>query len=328
MNSSLSRRKLVGLGTASALAATFGVRAQDAFPNRPIALVNRFQAGGSSDVFFRGAADLATRYLPNNQTFVLESRPGAGGVLATQYVARSKPDGYTLLQFTSGIFNQPYMVETPYHPLRDFTYIIGMVEVPVWFITRADAPWKTIPEFMAAAKEKPGQLTYSSPGVGSEPHIWVEELARIFDVKLNHVPYKGAEYWQAVGGGHIDLALDAMAAKGLVDAGRVRVLAVASPQRLKQWPQIQTLEQQGVRIDLATRFGLVGPKDLPVSVVTVLHDAFQKAMNDPGYEQLLDRLTMVKWYSGTSDFQAYAQRAFTFAGTTLNRLQLATRKPD
>lgn len=322
----LGRRKVLQSGAAlSVFLMGFRADAADAYPDKPIGLINAFQPGGASDVFFRGMCKLAEKSLPH--PFLIEYRPGAGGSLAARQVSKAKPDGYTLLKFTSTLIRAPYVMEAGYHPVRDFTYVIGMADVPFYFIVPANSPFKTVPELIAAAKARPGQINYSSPGVGTAPHTALEELALRYGVKLNHVAYKGAEYWQAVGGGHVDFTLDGGgAAAGLVDAGRVRILASVTSSRMRRWPSVPTLAEQGVELTIESRFGIVGPAGLPANVVQVLHEAFQKAMSDPGYEQLLDQLGLARWYAGPAQFDTWARGNFAKEGELLARLGLATQQ--
>lgn len=312
---------------AAALAAPAVHSSAQAYPSRPIVLLNGYTAGGNTDVFLRETAALAARYLPG-ANFVVENRPGANAAIAAQAMMRAKPDGYTAMQFTTAMMRSPYVQETPYHPLKDFTYIIAMADIMLGIVVRADAPWRSFAELVEAARAKPETITYATPGLGTAGHIVAEELSTRFGIKLNHILYKGApEYVSALGGGHVDVVIDTPTWAPMIDNGRARLLAVVGTERLKRWPNVPTLGEQGIAFDLTAPFGLIGPKGMDPSAVRTLHDAFRRAMDDPEYDKLLERMQFKRFYRGMGDFERWAAESFAFHGQLLKKMGLMTRTP-
>lgn len=325
--SSLNRRHLLASAVATSVAIPFGMaRAQAAFPTKTITVINPFQPGGIPDAYIRTASELASKQL-GGQSIIIDYKQGAGGAVGAQYVMAAPPDGHTLLMYTSAMNRQPYVMDVNYNPTRDFTYIIGMAEVSFLFVARASAPWKTMPEIIAAAKAEPGKISYSSPGLGTAPHLKVEEMALAYGVKFNHIPYRGNDYVRAVGAGEVDFAMDTMASAPLVDAGRARVIAVLGNERFKRWPDVPTLREQGVNLVVDTRMGVIGPKGMNPKTVETIHNAYRAGMQDPAFEAMLEKATLKRWYAGPAQFESWVKEAFTQEGEALNKLGMATRKP-
>ncbi|MGD9941642.1 MAG: tripartite tricarboxylate transporter substrate binding protein [Burkholderiaceae bacterium] len=330
-NSTLrGRRRLLKAGAAGAglVALPHSVRANDVYPSKPITLVCPWTAGGHTDIFLRGTAELASKYLPNGQRFVVVNRPGASGAVGAQHVLRSAADGYTAMQFVTAVLRTPYVQDPGYHPLRDFTYIIAMADLSFGMVVRADAPWKTVNDVIAAAKKEPGKVSYATSGMGTAPHLLAEDFAQRNGLKLNHVTFKGSETALAVAGGHVDLLIDTPNWEPLQRTGKVRLLGVVGSDRLAPWPDVPTFAEQGVMLDaFSAPYGLIGPANLPDRVLNVLHDAFRKSMDEPEFQALLDRLHFKRFYKGPKEFSEWAHTNFEHQGKTLGRLGLATRTP-
>lgn len=280
------------------------VQAQD-FPNRPITLIVPWPAGGSTDTHLRKLAELAAKHL--GQPVIVENRPGAGGMLGPAAMAASaKPDGYTISQMTVAGFRQPYMQKVDWDPIRDFTYIIGVSGYTFGVVVKADSPFKTFDDFIAYAKANPGQLSYSSTGNGTSPHLLMEEVSAKANVKLLHVPFKGnADSTQALLGGHVMAQSDATGWGKFVDAGTFRLLVTFGDERTR-WGA-PTAKELGYDIVSYSPYGLVGPKGMDPKVVKVLHDAFKKAMDDPENRKMLQQLDQVYWYKSTEDYARWAR---------------------
>ncbi len=192
------RRRLLQAGSAAALLAASGGSLAQAFPTRPITLIVPFPAGGSTDRHFRLLAELAGKHL--GQNVVVENRPGGGGTTGPGNMAlNARPDGYTIAQFPMGMLRVPHMQKTPWNPIADFTFIIGISGYTFGVTVRADSRFKSFKEYIEAARKAPGQIDYGSTGIGSSPHLHMEELAANAGVTLNHVPFKGnADLTQAL----------------------------------------------------------------------------------------------------------------------------------
>ncbi len=159
------------------------------FPARPVTLVVPFAAGGATDTLVRTLADGASKHL--GQPVVVENRPGAAGVLGANFVARAKPDGYTLTIMPEPVFRLPHLQKTQFDPMQDFTYVIHLTGYSLGVATRADAPWKSWQDVVEDARRNPGKISYGTTGTNSTMHVTMEEVSQKLGIRLNHVPYKG-----------------------------------------------------------------------------------------------------------------------------------------
>ena len=324
MNTPLSRRLLLASCGAAALLAPLGASAQ-AFPNRPITLVVPWPAGGSTDRHMRALAELASKHL--GQNVIVENKPGGGGTIGPGTMAmNAKPDGYTIAQFPLGMLRIPHMQKMPWDPMKDFTYIVGISGYTFGFTVRADSPYKTFKDYIEAARKEPGKIDYGSTGVGSSPHLLMEELAINAKVQLNHVPFKGnADLQQALLGGHVMAQSDATGWDKFVDGGQMRLLVTFGEKRTKRWPNVPTAKELGYGVVSQSPYGLVGPKGMDPAVVKVLHDAFKKAMDDPKHLALLDELNQDLWYRSGEDYAKWARETFVKDKVLIERLGLAAK---
>ena len=324
MNTPLSRRLLLASCGAAALLAPLGASAQ-AFPNRPVTLVVPWPAGGSTDRHMRALAELASKHL--GQNVIVENKPGGGGTIGPGTMAmNAKPDGYTIAQFPLGMLRIPHMQKMPWDPMKDFTYIVGISGYTFGFTVRADSPYKTFKDYIEAARKEPGKIDYGSTGVGSSPHLLMEELAINAKVQLNHVPFKGnADLQQALLGGHVMAQSDATGWDKFVDGGQMRLLVTFGEKRTKRWPNVPTAKELGYGVVSQSPYGLVGPKGMDPAVVKVLHDAFKKAMDDPKHLALLDELNQDLWYRSGEDYAKWARETFVKDKVLIERLGLAAK---
>jgi tripartite-type tricarboxylate transporter receptor subunit TctC len=190
--------------------------------------------------------------------------------------------------------------------VTDFTYIINLTGYTNGLVVRDDAPWKTLQDLLDDAKRRPGQISYSSTGVGSGGHIAMERLARATSLKFNFIPFKGmAEETSALLGGHIDVISDP-GWGALVESGKARVLATLGDKRLKRWPQVPTLKEMGHDITVNSPVGIVGPKGMDPALVKTLHDAFHRAMKDATYQRALELYDQPDLYMSSAAYQQYA----------------------
>jgi tripartite-type tricarboxylate transporter receptor subunit TctC len=321
----LKRRRVLaaGAGLAALPFATASSQAQAAWkPDRPIALYNPFAAGGSTDVHMRFLADRATRTL--GQQVIVDPKPGAAGTLAAAALLALKPDGHAIACMSINSLRYPHYQETNWHPLRDFTYIIGVSTYTIGIVVRADSPWKTIDDMIAAGKKEPEKFNYGTSGIGGTGHLLMLELEAATGAKFMHIPYKGgAEWMAALMGGHIQLIPDAAQWAPFVDAGQVRVLAMATEKRFPKYPDAPTLVERGINVVAQSPYGLVGPRAMPDAVVKGLHDAFKAAMDDPAHQELLDKVIQPTWYKSPAEYRAFAEKYFVDIKPTLIKAGLA-----
>ena len=242
------------------------------YPTRPITIVNGFSSGGNTDTALRQiAARLAERL---GQPVVVVNRPGASGTIAAGMVARAAPDGYTLLfGVAANLAVAPAAMKVPpYDPVRAFTPIIEIASGPYIWMVRGDLPVQTMPEFVAWARSKRGQGNYASPGVGSVHHLASEMLLQTVGVEMVHIP-GGRNLYLSLMAGEVDAMFDTLPGPiAHAKAGKLRALAVTGSNRLGVLPEVPTLAEQGLP-DVPVKFwwGLVGPAELPLSIVIRLN---------------------------------------------------------
>lgn len=323
---SVVARKLAPLClAATALVAPFAGAWAQAFPDRPITLIVPWPPGGSTDRHLRALAEIAGRNL--GQTIIVQNQPGAGGTLGPGNMAlNAKPDGYTIAQFPMGMLRLPHMQKTAWHPINDFTFIIGVSGYTFGFTVLSDSPYKTFNDYIEAARKEPGKINYGSTGTGTSPHLLVEEIAGNAKVTLVHVPFKGnADLMQALLGGHVMAQSDATGWDKFVDSGRMRLLVTFGENRTRRWPGVPTAKELGYGVVSSSPYGIVGPKGMDPAVVKTLHDAFRKAMDDPKHLEVLEQLNQEVWYRSGDDYAAWARETFARDKALIERLGLAAK---
>jgi tripartite-type tricarboxylate transporter receptor subunit TctC len=307
---------LARLCAALAALALASSAAAQGFPAKPVTLIVPWPPGGSTDLCMRALAEAASKHL--GQPIVVENRPGAAGSLGAAALVNARPDGYTLAQIPQGVFRMPYTTKTSYDPMSDVTYIIGVAGYAFGVAVRSDAPWKTWQELVAYAKANPGKLSYGTPGANTILHVTMEQFADANGIKWVHVPYKGdAENMQALLGGHIDASATASAWVPHVESGKMRVLVTWGANRAKRSPDTPTLKELGYGIVANSPYGIGGPKGMDPAIVRTLHDAFRKALEDPGYLRTLDRFDQEVVYLATDDYARFARETYASEKATM-----------
>ena len=253
------------------------------YPNRPIKLIVADSAGGAPDQLGR----LITERLSNNvnQPVVVDNRPGAGGALGAELAAKSAPDGYTLLLTTTAIYAiLPNLRKNlPYDPVRDFVPITRIATASNVLVVNNELPAKNIAELVKLAKEKPGALNYASAGVGTPAHLAGEMLNLLADIKVVHVPYKGAAPALAdvIAGNAQYIITSPLAAGAHMNGGRVRALATTGTQRNPSLPDLATIAETLPGYDITQTWGIVVPTGTPPEIVNKLSAEIVKVMNQP-----------------------------------------------
>jgi len=267
-----------------------GVAQAQPYPSKPIRLLVPFPPGSGPDVVARAIAQRAPEVL--KQPITVENRAGAGGILAAEFVAKAPPDGYTLLMGTVGThaLNVILYKKLPYDPQKDFIPISQMALLPHVVLVPASLPAKSVQEFVAFARSKPGQLNYSSAGIGSGMHLATELFKSMSKVDLVHVPYKGpVESITAVVGGEAQLTLPAIPATiSLIKAGRVVALAVTSAERSALLPDTPTMAEAGFPgFAFSNWSGVFAPAGTPPEIVRKLAQDFRLMLRDPEVSRAL-----------------------------------------
>ena len=244
------------------------------YPTKPIRIIVAFVAGGPNDIHARWAARHLNAVF--GQPVVVENRTGAGGLIGTDAVAKAAPDGYMLLAGNPGpltIAPSTY-AKIPYDPLRDLQPISLTTGWAACVCVHPSVPFRNVKDLIAHARARPGALNFGSPGVGTVGHLGAELLAAMADIRMSHVPYKGAGQVNIdLAGGHIDLAWVAVpGAISLMQQGKIKPLAVTSRERVRQLPQVPTVDEQGVKgFESSNWNALLGPAGLPRDIANKIH---------------------------------------------------------
>jgi len=257
--------------------------AQERWPSRPVRLVSSSPPAGASDILTRTLA--AALQEQTGQSFVVENRPGAGGVVGSDFVAKSPPDGSVWLTTNVGpqaIFRELHK-NLPYDTRTDFRHITIIGTLPLVLIVGKDQPFQTLGDYLAAARARPGALNFGSGGNGTLHHLTGELVNSTAQVSITHVPYRGAQAAAAdVLGGRIEGMWDSLpSAAPHIRSGAVRALAVSSPNRSTAFPEIPTLTEQGVAVATTNWFGLAGPARLPEDIVQAMYEQLRRALASP-----------------------------------------------
>jgi tripartite-type tricarboxylate transporter receptor subunit TctC len=265
-------------------------------PGRPITIVVPYSAGTGPDILARTIGEeLQQRW---GQAIVIENRPGASGNIGTQIVARAAPDGHTLLMISNPFTaNVSLMKSVPYDPVKNFAPIIEVATGSLALAVHPSVPAKSASEFIAYVKARPGQLNYSSPGVGTPHHLAMELLKLTAKIDLKHVPYKGsAGATQDLVGGHVSTAFQAVhVVLPLTESNQLRLLGVASQQRTPVAPQVPTLTEEGLPIEVDLWFGVLAPAGMAAAIVGRYNKEINEIIRTPQIAAKLARqgLTVV-----------------------------------
>jgi tripartite-type tricarboxylate transporter receptor subunit TctC len=280
---------VVGLVTALAVIAP-NIATAETFPSKPLTIIVPYAPGGGNDVLARIIAPGFSEAL--GQPVVVENRPGAGGTIGSNFVARAPADGYTMLIINTlphtaaaGLY-----AKLPYDPIKDFSSVGGIATVPYVVVINPGVPAKSVSDLVALARSKPGALNYASAGVGSATHLTAEFFKSATSTNINHVPYKGGGPGATdLMGGQVDLIVEnILGVSSHIRAGKMRALAVTSSKRSASFPQLPTVAESGYPgFEVGGRFGLVVPVGTPAEQVNRLNAALTKAVNDPKTIQLL-----------------------------------------
>jgi tripartite-type tricarboxylate transporter receptor subunit TctC len=305
----LTRRDAIaGCGGALLLLAGRPAAAQTAYPGHTIKMLVPYPAGGTTDLLGRLVADQLKSGL--GATVVVENKPGAGTTLGADQVAKSEPDGYTLLMATSTTLaiNKTLYKKLPYDPVKDFAPIGLVAGVPFALIINPSIAAKSLPEFIAYAKSKPG-LAYGSAGNGSPQHLGAEMLKTAAGIDIRHVPYRGSvPAMLDVIAGHISfMVVDLQPALQQIREGKVRVLGVTTPKRVAAAPDIPTIAEGGLAgFELVAWQGVVAPAGTPRAIIDQLADQIEKLKADPATRDKLATISLEPLPPSTPDsFAAY-----------------------
>ena len=265
--------------------------AQQTYPSKPIRLIVGFAPGGGTDIVARALAPKMSEIL--GQSVIIENKSGAAGTIGADQVAKSNPDGYTLLMghSNSNAIAPFVLTNVPYNPATDFTPITYLGYVPNVLVVKSSLPVNTVAQLISLAKANPGQMTYGSSGIGSTQHLAGALFAKIAGIQINHVPYKGSG--QAIIdllGGQITMNFDTLPPNlQQIKEGGLKALAISTPKRLSILPNVPTFNEVGiVGFDVTNWYSIMGPKNMDPAVVNKIDQAVKAAMADPQIKKTLD----------------------------------------
>jgi tripartite-type tricarboxylate transporter receptor subunit TctC len=265
--------------------------AQSNYPNKSIRLIVGFAPGGGTDIVARAIAPKMSELL--GQSVVVENRAGAAGTIGADLVAKSNPDGYTLLMghSNSNAISPYVLTNVPYNPATDFTPITYLGYVPNVLVVKSSLPVNSVAQLISLAKSNPGQMTYGSSGIGSTQHLAGALFSNIAGISMNHVPYKGSG--QAIIdllGGQITMNFDTLPPNlQQIRQGNLKALAISTPKRLSLLPNVPTFNEVGiVGFDVTNWYSIMGPKNMDPALVNKIDQTVRAAMNDPEIKKTLD----------------------------------------
>jgi len=303
-------RTAVAVATAILATAAPAVLAQ-AYPSKPVRIINPLAAGGNVDIVARGVAEQLSRQLGHQ--VLVENRPGASALIGTRFVKGQAADGYTLLAIANTFARVPAIInDAGYDPLKDFTGVSQTCDIPMVLVVNPALPVRNLKEFIALAKKRPGELTYGSAGNGGTGHVAAEMFSQQAGIKLMHIPYKGnAPATTDLVGGQIMLMFDQVSTSvGYIQSGRLRGLAVTTSKRSPLFPDMPTIDEAGVKgFEDSTFNGLVAPAGTPRDVLEKLRGEVVKAVAVPALRDRFDKLGIPLVASATLDeYNAYLRR--------------------
>ncbi|MDR6886509.1 MULTISPECIES: Bug family tripartite tricarboxylate transporter substrate binding protein [Variovorax] len=306
----MDRRTLLAtLASGAAMAATPFARAQE-YPSQLIKWVVPYPAGGGTDVIARTLAEAMRQTL--GQQIVIDNRPGASTNIGADLVAKSKPDGYTVMSADNAVlaFNEHLFGKLPFNPEKDFTYIGAIGKFPLALVVHPDFPAKNFKEFLAYVKANPGKVNYASPGNGSPHHLAMEMFKVRTGTFITHIPYRGAAPAMAdVMGGQVPcMFLDLASGLPIMQGNKVRVLAIGSGARNKLLPNVPTLAEVGVPNTEVFAFqGVLGPAGLPPAAVAKLNGDLNRAFSTAAVQKRFDDFGMEAMPGTPAQFEALAR---------------------
>lgn len=300
----------------------FTSSAQDVvkYPTKPITYIVTYAPGGGADITGRALCKIAEGIL--GQPIVVENKPGGMGAIGTNLMAKAKPDGYTIggVSF-SALALLPLVREVPYKTKEDFSFICMYADYADAFVVRADAPWKTLKDFIEDARKNPGKLTYTTTGAKGLHHLIIQKVAQVEGVKLRYVPLASdAEMITAVLGGHVDAGFIGAVAPH-IKSGALRGLAVDNLKRWDILPNIPTFTELGYQAR-PPWIGVIGPKGIPEEILQKLEKAFEKATQDVSFHNVLERIYMLPVYRSGGEFKEIVFKDYDTQRDLLKELPL------
>jgi tripartite-type tricarboxylate transporter receptor subunit TctC len=305
---------------ALASAATVSTARADTYPSRPVKIIVPFGAGGPTDVFVRELAVELQKSL--HQSFVIENRPGAGTTIGTDYVAKSAPDGYTLLMASSTqTVNETLYKDKPYQLLRDLIPIAPLEENGLVLVVSPSVPAKNLVELLALARAKPGALNFGSSGPGSNYHMAAELLKNLTGIDIVHVPYKGSTGMRIdILSGQIQMLFDSIPTMApYINAGKVRALGTSGTVRSPILPDVPTIAEAGVPgFEFSQWVGFMAPKGTPQPIIDLLHNTITAILSRPDIKEAWDKQGATPMLMAQPEFASFMAAQVTKWAKVIN----------
>ncbi|MBT2757852.1 tripartite tricarboxylate transporter substrate binding protein [Mesobacillus foraminis] len=298
--------------------------AKSNYPTKAITMVVPFAPGGTTDSAARALAGVANKYLPNEQTVAIVNKDGGAGTIGMNDVVQAKPDGYTIGMATSGpITIKTHSKEVAYKP-EDFKPIIQVVATPNVLVVKSDSPIKTYEDWMEYVEKNPNKFTYGTSGAGLTQHITMENLMTKTGVKVKHVPFKGgAPALTALLGGNLEGALvQTPEAIPHIEEGTLRPIWISGTFKPEELKDVPLLTEKGVDVEPDVWTGLMAPSKVPDDVIKVLHDSFQKALEDPAVIEQFKKIGTEPVYKSSDEFQKTIDNDYKENGKVLETIGL------
>jgi len=277
------------------------------YPNRPIRMISPYPAGSASDTVTRVVLDQVSQLI--GQPMVIELKPGAGGATGFASVARSDPDGYTLVTSSSSMATETVLhSKLPYDPIKDFVHVVLLGTSPNILVASAKSEFKSVQDLVKAAKEKPGTLTFASAGIGSSSHMAAERFRLAAKIDVRHVPFKEGGLVQVMAGNIDFYFIPLAAAASAIGSDKLVILAVSSPKRVPVLPNVPSIVEAGYP-DAVFRFwnGISAPVKTPASIVNKLHDVTEEALKLPAVQEKLAKLGVEPAQISTDEFMKFVK---------------------
>ena len=314
-----TRRQLLLASLATALPWT-DARAQ-AYPDRPLTFICPWPAGGTADATMRALCVAAAREL--KQPVVVENRGGAAGMIGAKAVAAAKPDGYTIGMIPISVARFSQLGSNAPDPVKDLSYIARTSGQVFGIAVLASAPWKTLQEFVAAAKANPDKVTYGHSGIGGATHVGMEEFSLAAGVQFRHVPFKGgADALAAALGGHVDSLADSSNWAPHVESGRMRLLATWGEARVPRFASVPTLKDAGYNVVVDAPNGIGAPAGLDAAVLARLREAFRVATASAEFKAACDKIDAPVLYLSGPDYEKYVHAMVAREKVMIDKLKL------
>lgn len=294
------------------------------FPNKPIRFVVPFPPGGGNDILARALAPKMSEIL--GQQVVIDNRAGAGGNIGADFVAKSPPDGYTIVIASNQVTMNPWIYsKLPFDIAKDFSPVAQIASVPMLLAINPEVPAKNLQEFIALAKAKPGSLNYSTPGLGTPQHIAFEVFNFDAGIKVTHVPYKGTSPSIVdLIGGQVQATFGTMASlEQHVKTGKVRPIAVSTPKRSPAMPDIPTIDEAGLKgYNVPLWYSVLAPANTPKDIVEKISASIRDALKDPQTKAQLERQGFVESYLDPAQMTALIKQDLTYWQKAINNIGL------